>query len=68
MTDLEKLTVHYEPNEKRPFGNSDIEMDVADILGWELFIDSNEEPQLSKKQYEEAQRLTKLVKDSYCEY
>jgi len=66
MTALEKLTDHYEPNEKRPFGNSDIEMNVAEILEWEIFIDSDDEPHLSKKQYEEAQRLTKLVKDSYC--
>ena len=66
MTDLEKLMEFYEPNEKRPFGNSDIEMDVAEILEWELFEDENGEKHLSKKQYEEAERLTKLVKCSYC--
>ncbi len=65
MTDLEKLMDHYEPNEKRPFGNSNIEMDVAEILDWDIFIDCDEEPHLTKKQYEEAERLTKEVKEMY---
>ena len=66
MTDLEKLKEYYTPNEKRPFGSSDIEMDVAEILEWELFEDENGEKHLSKKQKEEAERLTKLVNNSNC--
>ena len=63
MTDIEKLLDYYEPNLKRPFGNSDIEMDVADILGWDLFTDHNGEKHLSEIQYKDAQKLTQEVLD-----
>ena len=65
MTDVEKLTQHYEPDEKRPFGNSDIEMNIAEILKWDIFIDSDNEPHLTTEQFEEAQRLHLLVKESF---
>ncbi len=62
MKDIEKLLDYYEPDLKRPFGNSDIEFDVADILGWDVFTDSNGEKHLSLKQYKEAQRLTEVIR------
>jgi len=62
MTDIGKLLEYYEPNLKRPFGYSDIERDVATILGWEVFIDHKGESHLSDAQYKEAQRLTELIR------
>jgi len=44
---------------KRPYGNSDVENDIAEILGWELFENADEEKQLSKKQFELATKLHK---------
>jgi len=35
-------------------------------LEWDLFEDENGEKHLSKKQKEEAERLTKLVNNSNC--
>ena len=39
---------------KRPFGNSDLLMDIARILGWKLFEDGCGEKHLSKEQHAEA--------------
>ncbi len=43
---------------KRPYGNSDVEGDIADILGWKVGEDG-----LSEKQSEEASRLHLEMKD-----
>lgn len=67
MTELEILTEHYEPDEKRPFGNSDIEMNIAEILEWDIFVDKDLEPHLSKIQWEKAQWLHKLVVENHSE-
>jgi hypothetical protein len=42
---------------KRPYGNSDVENDIAEELGWEVFEDHDGEKHLSSEQYELAQRL-----------
>lgn len=42
---------------KRPYGNSDVVYDIAEILGWDLFTDHNDEQHLSTEQYEIANRL-----------
>jgi hypothetical protein len=49
---------------KRPYGNSDVELDIAEILGWELFVNCDEEKQLSKKQFDMAQKLHKETKQA----
>ena len=46
-------------NPKRPYGNSDVETDIAELLGWELFVDRDGEKSLSIAQYELAQKLHK---------
>lgn len=44
---------------KRPYGNSDVEMDIAKILELELFEDSGGEKHLSKEQYKMIVKLHK---------
>lgn len=44
-------------DQKRPFRDSDVERDIAEMLGWELFEDADEETHLSKAQYDTAKRL-----------
>ena len=39
-----------EINSKRPYGNSNVEYDIAEILGLQLFEDANEEKHISKEQ------------------
>ena len=39
---------------KRPYGNSDVESDIADLLGWKI---NPEYDELSKSQKKEAQKL-----------
>lgn len=46
-----------EINPKRPYGNSDVEGDIAEILGWELFEDRFGEVSMSKDQAEKAEKL-----------
>jgi hypothetical protein len=43
---------------KRPFGNSSIELDVADILGWKLPNDD-----LSYEQYDECKKYLNKLPD-----
>ncbi len=42
---------------KRPYGNSDVYGDIAEILGWELFKDADGDEHLSKEQRDLADRL-----------
>lgn len=42
---------------KRPYGNSDVELDIAEILGWELFVDQHDERHLTAVQSDLARRL-----------
>lgn len=43
---------------KRPYGNSSgIEVQIAEILGWDMFIDQDEFPHLSRQQYDRARQL-----------
>lgn len=42
---------------KRPYGNSSVEIDIAETLGWSLFIDADDEGHMSKEQVERACRL-----------
>jgi len=43
---------------KRPYGSSyNVEQNIAEILGWKMFEDADEEKHLSKEQYELAQKL-----------
>ena len=42
---------------KRPYGNSNVAEDVAEILGWELEGDDGYEPVLSRKQREAAMAI-----------
>lgn len=44
-------------NQKRPYRSGDVEQDIADLLGWELFEDADGEKHLSRAQYDTAQRL-----------
>lgn len=44
-------------NPKRPYGNSDVEEDIAEILGWKLFEDRDGEVHLSKEQSDMAYKL-----------
>jgi len=44
---------------KRPYGNSDVTNDIAEILGWEQFEDEDGEMHLSREQGELARRLHK---------
>jgi len=46
-----------EINPKRPYGNSDVEGDIAEILEWELFEDRFGEVSMSKDQAEKAKNL-----------
>lgn len=39
---------------KRPYGNSSVEWDIAEILGWDLPLDQFEAPYLTKQQEERA--------------
>lgn len=47
---------------KRPYGNSNVEGDIADALGWELFEDSDGDLLLSKEQAILADRLHRETK------
>lgn len=63
-SELEILKGYYEPdNSKRPFGNSDIEMNIAEILNWNLFEDSDGELHLSKYQFNKARESHKQIVD-----
>jgi hypothetical protein len=42
---------------KRPYGNSSVEIDIAEILGWSLFIDDDDEGHMSREQVERACQL-----------
>lgn len=44
---------------KRPYGNSDVEEDIANILGWKLFENKYGEKQISKEQSDTARKLHK---------
>lgn len=44
---------------KRPYGNGDLERDIAEILGWPLFEDADEQKHLSGVQRENALTLHK---------
>ena len=48
-----------EINPKRPYGNSNVISDIAEILGLELFEDCYGEKHLSKEQYEYTKQLHK---------
>ena len=51
-------------NCKRPYGNSDIHEDIAEVLGWELFEDADGQKHLSKSQRDRAEKLHKETKDA----
>ena len=42
---------------KRPFGNSDVEPDMLEIIGWEMEGDDGEDPCYSSKQREYVYKL-----------
>lgn len=42
---------------KRPYGNGDVEDDIATILGWDLFENKYGETQISKEQSDKAEEL-----------
>ena len=42
---------------KRPYGNSSVESDIAEILGWKLFENKDGETQLSREQSDKASDL-----------
>lgn len=42
---------------KRPYGNSNVEGDIAEILGWELFEDADGDRHLSAEQRDAAERM-----------
>jgi hypothetical protein len=46
-----------EINPKRPYGNSDVEHDIAKIFGWKLFEDADGDTHFTAAQRDEAQRL-----------
>jgi len=46
-------------DQKRPYGNSSILEDIAEITGMELFIDANDEKHISKEQEEKCLLLHK---------
>lgn len=50
-------------NPKRPYGNSDVEEDIAEILGWKLFENKYGETELSKEQSDEANKLHRELLD-----
>lgn len=49
-------------NCKRPYGNSSVPEDIAEILGWDLFEDEHGERHLSKEQGRRARDLHKGTK------
>lgn len=57
---------------KRPYGNSDVEFDIARILGWEFFEDEYGETHLSKEHYNKAVKihgeLLEVIKQIIGEY
>lgn len=43
---------------KRPYGNSSgIEIDIANLLDWDLFVDQDEEAHLTREQFDRARRI-----------
>ena len=62
---LEKACWDYEECEygapaidcKRPYGNSDVEGDIAEILGWQLIKDNHGDELLSQEQGSKANEL-----------
>lgn len=42
---------------KRPYGNSDVENDIAELLGWKIFETRDGEFELSKEQADKASEL-----------
>ncbi len=59
-------------NCKRPYGNGDVEEDIAEILGWKLFETKDGETILSKEQsdkaYELHHELVDVIKQVIGEY
>lgn len=49
---------------KRPYGNGDVEMDIAKILGWELFEDADGDKHLNGAQHALAERLHKETEEA----
>lgn len=49
---------------KRPYGNKDVERDIADELGWELVESSDGETFLTKAQGDEAKKLHAQMEDA----
>lgn len=48
-------------DQKRPYGNSDVEGDIAEILGWELITDRYGEKTMTEEQGKRANQLHKEV-------
>jgi hypothetical protein len=42
---------------KRPYGNSSVEFDIAEILGWDLPLDQFESAYLTKEQADRAEEI-----------
>lgn len=43
---------------KRPYGNSSgIEIGIANLLGWDLFVDQDEEAHLTREQFDRARQI-----------
>lgn len=51
-------------NSKRPYGNSDVAEDVAEILGWKLELDEDGYPELSEEQEERAEQIHSETADA----
>lgn len=56
-----------EINPKRPYGNSNVEEDIAEILGWELEGDDGYDTCLSSNQRALAHKLHKETEDALRE-
>lgn len=48
---------------KRPYGNSSVEEDIADILGWKLFENKYGETEMSREQSDKASQLHRELVD-----
>lgn len=53
---------HIEIDAKRPYGNSDIEDDIAKIIGLKLLTNQYDEVEMSKEQYVQVRKLHEEVK------
>jgi hypothetical protein len=53
---------------KRPYGNSDVEHDIAEILGWEFIETSDGEMVLTREQGDRARRLHQEMEKALEEF